>query len=105
MTLRREDYNYKGWFTEEEKSADTTLKGDEKQEFSDIPTMPPPEGVEVLKKGTEIKILTPNKLLTRLPVLLAQIKAGNNWYWTMKAGKYYTFCINIIKSPKHLTTI
>ena len=28
--------------------------------------------------GTGIKILTPNKLLTRLPVLLVQIKAGNN---------------------------
>ena len=27
-----------------------------------------------------IKVLTPNKLLTRLPVLLAQTKAGNNSY-------------------------
>ena len=27
---------------------------------------------------TEIKILIPNKLLTRLSVLLAQVKAGNN---------------------------
>ena len=32
------------------------------------------------KKKTEtgIKILTLNKLLTRLPILLVQIKAGNN---------------------------
>ena len=30
------------------------------------------------KTGTGIKILTPNKLLTRLPILLAQIKTGNN---------------------------
>ena len=29
---------------------------------------------------TELKILTPNKLLTRPPILLAQIKAGNNSY-------------------------
>ena len=28
--------------------------------------------------GRGIKILTPNKLLTRLPVLLAHIEAGNN---------------------------
>ena len=34
--------------------------------------MPPPEGVEVVKEGAEIK------LLTGLPVLLARIKAGNN---------------------------
>ena len=32
------------------------------------------------KTGTRIKILSPNKLLARHPVLLAQIKAGNNWY-------------------------
>ena len=28
--------------------------------------------------GTGLKVLTPNKLLTRLPIILAQIKAGNN---------------------------
>ena len=28
--------------------------------------------------GTGLKILTPNKLLTRLPIRLANIKAGNN---------------------------
>ena len=30
--------------------------------------------------GTRLKILIPNKLLTRLPILLPQIKAGNNSY-------------------------
>ena len=30
------------------------------------------------KTGSKIKILTSNKLLTRLSILLAQIKAGNN---------------------------
>ena len=32
------------------------------------------------KEGKGLKILTPNKLLTRLPVLLVQIKAGNKSY-------------------------
>ena len=32
------------------------------------------------KKGKRIKISTSDKLLPRLPVLLAQIKAGNNWH-------------------------
>ena len=36
------------------------------------------EGDEEVKEGKRLKILTPNKLLTRLPTLLAQIKAGNN---------------------------
>ena len=43
--------------------------------------MPPPEGdEEEVKEGKGLKLLTPNKLLTRLPILLAQIKVGNNSY-------------------------
>ena len=38
------------------------------------------EDDEKVKEGAGIKDLTPNKLLTRLPVLLAQIKSGNNSY-------------------------
>ena len=34
--------------------------------------------LQLQKKG--LKIVTPSKLLTRLPILLAQIKAGNNSY-------------------------
>ena len=50
-------------------------------ENNDIPDMPPLEGdEEEVKEGKGLKILTPNKLLTRLPTLLAQIKAGNNSY-------------------------
>ena len=40
--------------------------------------MPPLTGDEEAKEEKELKILTPNKLLTRLQILLAQIKAGNN---------------------------
>ena len=41
--------------------------------------MPPLEGdEEKVEEGKGLKILTPNKLLTKLPILLAQIKAGNN---------------------------
>ena len=33
----------------------------------------------IMKKyGKRLKIITPNQLLTRLPMLLAQKKAGNN---------------------------
>ena len=42
--------------------------------------MSPPEGDEEVKEGNRLKILTPNKLLTRLPILLAQIKDGTNSY-------------------------
>ena len=33
-----------------------------------------------VKEGKRLKILTSNKLLTRLPILLPQIKAGNTSY-------------------------
>ena len=39
--------------------------------------MPPLEGD---KEGKGLKILIPNKLLTSLPILLAQIKDGKNSY-------------------------
>ena len=41
--------------------------------------MPPLESdEEEVKEGKGLKILTPNNLLTRLQILLAQIKAGSN---------------------------
>ena len=35
---------------------------------------------EEIKEGNSLKCLTPNKLVTRIPVLLAQIKARDNLY-------------------------
>ena len=73
-------------------SMDLYLDGDE----DDLPPMPVLEGDEEPEKTiaerlksnppqrkneeTGLKILTPNKLLTRFPILLAQINAGNNSY-------------------------
>ena len=37
--------------------------------------MPPLDGDEKEKEGKELNILTQKKFLTRLPILLAQIKA------------------------------
>ena len=43
--------------------------------------MPPLQSdEEEVKEGKQLKILIPNKLLTRLPILLEQIKARNNSY-------------------------
>ena len=52
----------------------------DKKESVDLSDMPPLEGDEKLKEGKGLKNLTPNKLLTRLPILLAQIKTRNNSY-------------------------
>ena len=49
-----------------------------KQKLGNLPPLESDE--DEVKEGKKIKILTPNKLLTRLPILQAQIKAGNNLY-------------------------
>ena len=46
----------------------------------DLSDMPSLEDDDKVKKGKLFKNLTLNKLLTRHPILLAQIKAGNNSY-------------------------
>ena len=46
-----------------------------------LPPMPPLEvNEEEVKEGKGSQKLTPIKLLTKIPILLAQIKAGNNSY-------------------------
>ena len=47
--------------------------------FVDIQPMLPLQGnEEEVKEGKRLKILTRNKLLTKLPISLAQVKAENN---------------------------
>ena len=49
-----------------------------------------------IKQRKGIKILTPNQMLNRLPISLAQIKAGNNSekLKIQKLGKYCILCTN-----------
>ena len=77
ITLFIETYNYDVWFENEESS--DTRKYD-KEESVNLSDMPPLEDDGEVKEGKGLKILTANKLLTRRPVLLAKIKAGNNSY-------------------------
>ena len=72
INLFLEKFNYDVRF-ENEELTDTTRK-------NDLPPMPPLENDEEVKEKKEFKILTLRKLLTRLAVLLTQVKAGNNSY-------------------------
>ena len=57
--------------------------------------------------GTGLKILTPNKLLSRLPILLGQVKAEKNSKKLkneIKANTIKIFCINTIKPLKTFAT-
>ena len=47
-----------------------------KADDENLSNMPPSKGNEEdVNEGKGLKILTPNKIITRLPILLAQIKA------------------------------
>ena len=73
LKLKIKGYDYDKWYKEK-----LNYNSDE---FIDISDMPPLEGdEEEVNEGNRIKISILNKLLTRLPMLLAQTKAGNNSY-------------------------
>ena len=53
---------------------------------------------------TGLKILTPKQMLQRLPVALAQVKAGNNSEsLSNEIRQLFIFCINQKKSLKRYT--
>ena len=60
-----------------EKTVESLIESisDTPEEKIEIPYTPPKY---YKKEGEGLKILTPNQLLTRLPILLAQKKAGSN---------------------------
>ena len=81
-------------------------------DFFDEYTLRASESRRQAKKGTGLKILTPNQMLKRLPITLAQIKTGNNSesllneirqiVYSLYRSKEITkkVCNNIIKSIK-----
>ena len=59
----------------------TALEGDEEVKVEPEETIAERVKLNLRKRineGTRLKILIPNKSLARFPILLAQIKAGNN---------------------------
>ena len=56
------------------------------------------------QERTGLKILTPKQMLQRLPIALAQIKAGNNSQSLLnEIRQIFTLCINPKKLPKKYT--
>ena len=59
------------------KNRKNTKEAIDKEESTDLPLMLALEDDDV-RKGKGLKVSTPKKLLTRIPILLAQLKAENN---------------------------
>ena len=51
---------------------------DTSQKLDDMPPLESEEEAAQRQQGRELKILIPKQMITRLPILLAQLKAGNN---------------------------
>ena len=49
------------------------------------------------QEGTGLKILTPNQMLKRLPIALAQIKAGNNSECLLKEIRQIAYSLYLSK--------
>ena len=67
----------------EEKLDIEKQESDEQPDTTDTTNMPELESEESAEKnkkqrGVGLKILTPDQMLSRLPITLAQLKAGNN---------------------------
>ena len=104
-------YDYSVWPENKEESIDKEESTDkeeliDKEELTDVSKMLPPEGDEEVREGRELKILTTNKLSTRLPILLTQMKAGNNANnLKNKIRQILNLLISIIESLKKFATI
>ena len=72
--LTLDEYDYSERYEELD---DLRQLEDDEEKYYSVPSTPISKGYKK-EEGNRFKILTPNKLLTRLPILLAQIKAGNN---------------------------
>ena len=67
--------------TDDETNDETDDKTDDGQpDTTDMPDLESEESAEQTRKqeGQGLKILTPYQMLSRLPISLAQLKAGNN---------------------------
>ena len=75
-----------------------TSRKSDKEESIDLSDMPPLGSVEEeVNKGKGVKMLAPNKLLTRLPVLIAQIKGRkNSWKLKHQIRQILYLCVSII---------
>ena len=66
----------------------------QKADDEDLSGMPLLKGNEEIKEEKELKIMTPNKLLIRLWILLTQIKAETKSYKLKKEGRQMLYVLN-----------
>ena len=66
----------------------------QKADDEDLSGMPLLKSNEEMKEEKELKIMTPNKLLVRLSILLTQIKAETKSYKLKKESRQMLYVLN-----------
>ena len=90
--FKRGIFPYIDGFKMEKESDEETDKESYENEETDTTDLPDLESEESIE-GQGLKILTPNQMLSRLPISLAQLIAGNNSEkLKTKLGNYYILC-------------
>ena len=80
---------------DEKESGIATQQSDEQLDNTDMPDLEREESTAQKRnqQGQGLKILTPNQILSRLPISLAQLKVGNNSEKLKnEIDNYYTLC-------------
>ena len=62
----------------EEESSKEKQECDEEPDITDMPELESEESAAERRKGHRLKILTPDQMLSTLPIPLARLKVGNN---------------------------
>ena len=77
-------------------------KTDEQPDTTNIPELESEESAEQRRNqpGKGLKILTPNQMLSRLPISLAQLQAGNNSQKLKNEIRQLLYCLY---RSKHIT--
>ena len=90
---------------DEKESSIAIQQSDEQPDTTDIPDLESEESAAQRRnqQGKGTKILTPNQMLNRLSISLAQLKAGNNL--KMKWGNYCTLCTDKKNVQTNKTTL
>ena len=83
-----DDYQFES--EEEQEQPDTT----------DMPELQSEESTTQKNEGHGLKILTPNQMLSIIPISLAQLEAGNNWEKLKNLKANIVFFVQIKKTYK-----
>ena len=77
--IKNKDLDVIAYFVEKIIDTVKKLNNQEQQpDTTDIPELETDEDAAERQQGQGLKILTTQQMITRLPILLAQLKAGNN---------------------------